>query len=114
MTAIGTPDPAELYDTALRGLVASRTDPHVKYLVQLDAYGQNGICQCTWFQCKLEPLLAKKMTPEDAHAQKLVPLPKTKQVRDCLRCAHIIDFRDETLNHVIKAIHTAAALNRRA
>lgn len=82
--------PAELYDTALRFLVPSESDPHVKYLVELDSYGGNGMCNCQHFQMRLEPEL-RRGNPE----------------KKILRCKHIGNARDELATVVIRSLVAA-------
>lgn len=107
MSALEQMDPAQHYDHTLRFQVKSRTDPHVTYLCELDAYSGNGRCTCMDFATRKEPLLARRVTPEQAIEQKLVKMPKTGRISDALRCAHLIDARDQLASAVIRAISYA-------
>ena len=110
MTALDQMDPAQFYDCTLRFTVRSRTDPHATYLCELDAYGGTGRCSCMDFETRKEPLLAKRMTPEQAVEQKLVKRPKSGRISDALRCAHLIDSRDQLCSSVIRALVKAEKL----
>lgn len=105
--------PAELYDTALRFLVPSESDPHVKYLVELDSFSGNGECDCPAFnfprkgtQFSKRDLCARRVTPEAAVAAGWVKLPDSGRMSDALRCKHIVSGRDEiatvTINFIAK------------
>ena len=114
MTALDQMDPAEHYDATLRFTVRSRTDPHATYLCELDAYAGTGRCSCMDFVTRKEPLLAKRMTPEQAVEQKLVKRPKSGRISDALRCAHLIDSRDQLASSVIRALVKAEKLKHGA
>jgi hypothetical protein len=90
-TQLDQPDPANVYDCALRLTVASSSRPHETHLVDLDCYSMNGRCDCEHFTCRLEPLLARQITPEQAVAQGLVKLKKDQRTEDVLRCKHIVE-----------------------
>ncbi len=81
----------QVYDQALRWKVRSRSEPDDKHLVELDAYGLNGACDCTDFQTRFAPLLKRGITGRQAIEEKLVKL-RTYQIEpeDALRCWHII------------------------
>lgn len=111
MSALEQMDPAEHYDHALRFQVKSRTDPHATYLCELDAYGGTGKCTCLDFTMRKEPLLARRIKPDDAVKQKLVSMPKTGRISDALRCAHIIDSRDQLATCVIRALARAEKIS---
>ena len=106
-------DPSEVvkYDGPLRFLVRSRTQPHDHYAVELDAYGGNGSCACDHFTCRLGPLLARRVTPEQAVAEKLVKLKKDQDPRDSLRCWHLIEARRTYTDDTIKAVHDATEIH---
>lgn len=112
MTALDQMDPAVFYDATLRFTVRSRTDPHATYLCELDAYGGTGKCSCMDFVTRKEPLLARRVTPEQAIERKLVKTPKSGRISDALRCAHLVDARDQLASSVIRALVKAEKLNR--
>lgn len=107
MSAIEQSAPAEFYDATLRFQVQSRSEAHVTYLCELDAYNGTGRCSCPDFTIRKEPLLARRVTAEQAIEQKLVKIPKTGRISDALRCAHIIDSRDQLATYVIRALAKA-------
>ncbi len=96
------------FDNALRWHVPSRTDPHVVHLVELDDYFGNGRCDCQDFCFRLEPLLRRLVTPEQAVAQKLVRLKHGQREQDALRCWHAIEARSAFADLMIKSISNAA------
>jgi hypothetical protein len=104
-------DPPEgvRYDGPLRFLVRSFSAAHESYMVELDTYNGNGSCACKWFECALGPLLSRMVTPEQAVAQGLVKLKPGQDVRDALRCKHIIEARRIYADDLIKAVHEAHA-----
>lgn len=85
------PDPAKIYDLAMRFTVPSRTRPGETHLVDLDCYSLNGMCSCENFQFNLEPLLARGITPEEAVASGAIKPKKNQHPDDALRCSHIVD-----------------------
>lgn len=118
MSAMDRPDPAEFYDTALRFLVPSESDPHVKYMVELDSYAGNGECDCPNFnfppkgmEFSKRDLCAKRVTPEQALAAGWVKLPKSGRIADALRCKHIVNGRDELATATIETLSRHAPKN---
>ena len=105
MTMIDTAAIAEAYDDALRWLVESRRDPHVKYLVEIDSFSFNGACDCPDFQMNRRDYLARRITPEEVHAKKLLKLqPYHTGPHDILRCYHIMRARDRCVTQFAKAV----------
>ena len=108
VTALDEADPAVPFDAPLRFHVNSRTDAHVTYVVELDAYAGNGRCACTDFQIRFEPLLRRGMTPAQAVAGKFVRLTnkqgEQKDPADALRCWHLIHARRQFTDDVIAAM----------
>jgi hypothetical protein len=106
---------ASRFDSALRYHVASRSQAHEVHLVELDSYAGNGECSCTFFRLKLEPLLRRLVTPEQALAQRLVRLKPGQREQDALRCWHLVEARDQFATDMLTAIlshekaHTPAA-----
>lgn len=94
----------EVYDGLLRYHVPSRRRNVDPYLVELDAFGFNGCCQCKHFVCVLEPILARGITPEQAHAGGLAEVPPWGTLEDCLRCWHVHAARLKFADDVIQAI----------
>lgn len=110
--------PAELYDTALRFLVPSESDPHVNYLVELDSFGGNGECDCPAFnfprhgeKFSRRELCARRVTPEQAIAAGWVTMPKSGRMADALRCKHLVSGRDEIATVAIRALSKARGKN---
>ena len=103
------------FDSALRYHVASRSQAHEVHLVELDSYAGNGECSCTFFRLKLEPLLLRLVTPEQAVAQRLVRLKPGQREQDALRCWHLVEARSQFATDMLTAIlshekaHTPAA-----
>lgn len=98
------PAPGYPFDNIYRWLVDSRSKPGETYLVELLSYERNGICQCPDFACRMEPLLALLIPPEQATSPeyvrektagqyKSVKLKPGKHPKDALRCDHIIEAR---------------------
>ena len=106
--ALDQADPAVPFDAPLRYHVRSRTRVHDTYLVGLSEYNGTGICQCEDFVMRLEPLLRRGITAEQAVAEKLVKLTDrkghTKQPWDALRCWHLIFARSQFCDDVIAAM----------
>lgn len=118
MAAIDQQDPAEIYDTALRFLVPSETDPHVKYLVELDSFSGNGECDCPSFNFprhgqpySRREMCARRVTPEQAIASGWATVPKSGRVADALRCKHIVAGRDEIATVLIAFLAKHAKKN---
>lgn len=114
MAALEQMDPGVFYDHTLRFKVPSRSDPHAVYMVELDSYSGNGRCDCMDFVTRKEPLLARRVTPEEALQRKLVKPSPTGRISDCLRCGHIIDARDQLATAVIKTISHIEKIHRPA
>ena len=99
----------EKFDHVLRYMVPSNhpekhAAPDAGYLVELDAYNGNGGCCCRHFNCRLEPLLKRHFTAQEAVRRQLVKLKKGWQVADALRCEHIMTARGHFCDGVIAAI----------
>lgn len=110
-------DPAVFYDNTLRFTVRSGSDPHVEYMVELDAYNGNGVCDCPNFvfapkgmEFSKRDLCAKRISPEHALAAGWVKLPKSGRISDALRCKHIVDARDQLAGAVVRALVKAEKL----
>lgn len=103
------PDPAEVFDTCLRWHVQSRTAEGETYLVDISAYGFNGICQCPDFACRFGPILTQGVTAEEALAAGLVKLRPYHfgDPKNALRCAHVMRARSDFADAMIKALHAA-------
>lgn len=112
MSQLDQMDPAVFYDATLRFTIPSGKDPHATYMIELDSFGGNGSCSCEDFTMRKGPLLARRVTPADAVAQKLVKLPKSGRVSDALRCKHLVDARDQLASSVVRALVKAEKLNR--
>lgn len=88
--------------------VPSRTPREAPYLVELNAYGCNGTCQCKHFATRLEPLLRRGVTPIQAFEQGLAKIPEWSTFADdSLRCWHIHAARLKFADDTIHAIHDA-------
>lgn len=95
----------QTFDHCLRYWVWSRTRPGVKYLVQLDSYNFNGICQCEAFQFNLAALLRRGITPAAAVDQGLVKMKERQRPEDALRCPHIVDAFMQFAEDTARIIH---------
>jgi hypothetical protein len=97
------------HDGPMRMIVPSRTPKEPPYLVQLDAYDGNGTCQCKHFVCRLEPLLKKGMTGQQAFDAGADVPEWSGFTEDCLRCFHIhaarLKFADDTIRAISDAEH---------
>lgn len=94
----------ENYDHPLRYHVASRRNGVEPYLVELNAHGGNGCCQCEDFACRMEPLLSRGLSPKQAVQGELIALPDGRDPRDALRCHHIVEARRAFADDLIAAI----------
>lgn len=90
------PTCARTYDSTLRWLVPSHTNPHESYLVDLGSFRGNGECQCKNFETARRPFLVRGWTAEEALESGLpdVNVPRVKlepgqRPEDALRCKHI-------------------------
>jgi len=101
---IPTRENVRRYDSALRYQVPSRRPKVEPYLVELDAFGDNGECQCEHFSCRLGPLLRAGLTPEIAFESGLAEVPPWGTVEDCLRCYHIGLAREQFADDVLREI----------
>ena len=81
----------EQYDNALRYMVPSSKGDSV-YLVDLGAYGGNGMCDCPDFQCRHSPILKTGAKPNDK-----------------LRCKHIRAARTHLTDRIIKRLRHNAS-----
>jgi hypothetical protein len=106
-TRIDDAAPAEPYDDALRWIIPSDSNPHESYVVELDSYRGNGICQCKHFVCRMEPILARGLTPEIAVAEGLIKLKADQRIEDALRCKHILDAQKRFACAMVGALSTA-------
>jgi len=77
---------------------------HDTFLVELDSYGGNGECQCEDFTMRMEPLLRRGITAEQALTQKLIRLREGQEPEDALRCWHIRHARSQFCDDVIAAM----------
>jgi len=107
ITRLDQPAPANLYDNALRFTIPSRSIGHETHMVDLDAYDMNGMCDCMHFAARLQPHLARNITPEQAIAQGLVKLKKNQRPEDALRCFHIIEAYHQFGQIAARAISNA-------
>ena len=80
---------ARRFDTVLRWFVPSRSREGVEHLVDLEAYGGNGRCECEHFQFTLERRLKQRL---DAGAP----------ASDVTRCHHINEARAELADLLIE------------
>jgi hypothetical protein len=84
--------PAKLYDNALRWEIPSDSDPHAVYVVELHGAPGFSVYTCKHFECRLGPLLARGVSPEQALAEGLVKLCYPGQRdEDALKCKHVLD-----------------------
>jgi hypothetical protein len=101
------------YDAAMRYLVPSNHDPNAKYLVELDAYGGNGMCVCKHFAVRCEPLLRRGVSPREAVATGAIKLKTNRHVEDALRCEHVLTARSQFLDEILeKVVEQRAAETR--
>lgn len=112
MTQLDPIATALVYADALSWTVASRSDPHVTYLVELGDYAGNGACSCDDFKIRFGSLLSRAVTSERAVRDGLVKWPNAKRpyqlkVSDALRCAHICEARDQACTQFVRAISEA-------
>lgn len=102
---------AESYDNALRWKIASRSDPHVEYVVELDSYRENGESSCDDFNFNHRPILARGHTWETAIASGLRPTRKQVErgvaPEDVLRCFHVLEASRRFARQCIRAISYA-------
>lgn len=82
------------------------------YLVQLDDYSGNGSCQCRHFAMRCEPLLRRRISPEDAVASGQIKLKENRHVEDALRCEHLITARNQFCDDVIARIYEMRKRNQ--
>jgi hypothetical protein len=47
------------YDSSLRWLIESRSETGAKYLVDLGANNERGLCSCKWFKTQISPAIRK-------------------------------------------------------
>lgn len=97
------------HDNCFRWWVYSFSRPDEKYLVQLDAYNFNGVCQCESFRFKLEKILKQGIGPEEAVARKLVKLKAGRQLSSALQCDHILEAFMRFAVEMGKAVKDAQA-----
>lgn len=84
----------EMFDCSTRWMVRSRTG-NGKYLVEIDAYNFNGICQCTDFTTRFEKFLKRGYTGEMAVAEGWIKELRPYQINSSqsLMCWHILEAR---------------------
>ena len=90
------PSGARTYDSTMRWLVPSHTDPHDHYLVDLSSFNGNGECQCRNFETRRRPFLVRGWTAaralesglSDVRVEK-IRLEPGQRPEDALRCKHI-------------------------
>ncbi len=73
----------------LRFHVRSRTEPGLKYLVDLESYNRNGECGCQHFEFRLRPVLAEHRHPTPS---------------DRTRCWHILKARGWLLDRMLEKL----------
>lgn len=108
---LDAPDPAVIYDCAMRFTIASRSRPNATHMVDLDCYSLNGMCSCEHFAFNLQPLLAKGINAEQALATGAIKLKKNQHPDDALRCNHIVDAYRQFAVVAARAISTAKKLH---
>lgn len=91
-------------DSPLEYTVPSRTRPGETHKCELSAYRGNGICHCEFFQFKLNPLLMRRISPEQAVCEGKIKLKPGQRIEDALRCAHLLEARATFTDGVIAAI----------
>lgn len=103
------PNTAEIYDSALRWTVASRTNPGETYMVDLGAYGGEGRCACQDFSNRYEKYLQRGYTPRMVWDEKWITKLRDYQLDedDCLSCWHLVNARRMTARHVVRAFNRA-------
>lgn len=74
------------------------------YLVQLDDYSGNGSCCCAHFRMRCEPLLRRRISPQDAVASGQIKLKVNRHVESALQCEHICTARNQFCDDVIAEI----------
>lgn len=79
---------ATRYDSPLRFWVDSNSQHGVKYLVELDSYQGNGMCDCPHFRFRL---------------QKMIEQPGVKP-SNATRCVHLLTAREKFIDDVMAAI----------
>lgn len=106
------------YDSPLRWLVPSESDPHEAYLVDLGSFKGNGECQCVNFEVARRPFLVRGKSPEWAVENDLpgtkvkrIKLKAGERVSDALRCKHIRDAHYEYSETNIRAEAAAEAVH---
>ena len=104
------PDPA-VYKEALTFTVPSASKAHETHLIDLDTYGMNGKCDCMHFATRLEPLLARGITPEQAVASGAIKLKPGQRPENALRCKHIVEAYFQFAESAARAIHHAKKAN---
>lgn len=103
---------AEVFDDVLTWRIKSRSDPHVTYVAEIGDFNGNGACACDDHKFNHAPILSRGIDAETAVDRGLVKWPlKTRpyQVRksDALRCAHIMEARDQACSHFVRAFDAA-------
>lgn len=85
----------EQYDSPLRFLVSSETEPEGKHLVDLGENGIVGKCACQHFSFRMQPAI-------DTVFSVVVGGRLTEQTAAKLRCKHLVAAREYFTNRVVK------------
>lgn len=88
----------------LRYWVPSRRNPRKRYLVDLTLYNGNGLCACPHSQIRCQKLLTRGISPKEAVEKKLIKLKPGHEVRDALRCEHVLEARSQFLDEIIERV----------
>lgn len=111
---IDDPAPAEPYDDALRWKIPSRSDPHVEYVVELNASPGYSICSCTDFEIYFLPLLKRGVSPVSALRAGLVKKRDYHDTEDdVLKCWHVVQAEKSLAKATIRAFSHARSKNVR-
>lgn len=110
------PNTATVFDSILRWLVPSRSDPNDTYAVDLGAYNGEGRCACQDFSMRYEKYLARGMTPQQVWDEKWLEVSPDKPQKlrpyqlgpeDCCSCFHLVDARRMAARQCIRAFTIA-------
>lgn len=108
---LDTPDPAVIYDCAMRFTIASQSRANETHMVDLDCYSLNGMCSCEHFQFNLQPCLAKGMNATQAIETGAIKLKRDQHPDDALRCKHIVEAYRQFAVVAARAISTAKQIH---
>lgn len=104
--------PAELYDSALRWSIQSRSDAHVTHLVELGDSPGYSVCDCTDFEIHFLPLLKRGVSPESALWAGLVKRRKYHDTdADVLCCHHIMQAYKALAKATVRSLVKARSLS---